>query len=371
MMQHRKFELKPLVLILISISLLLSATFANGAKLIQDTSGNGGLIFDENPGITLLNETISFNLKDSTYMAQANVTVEYEMKNLLEQNQSFDMFFVVPSSGGYESTNPSSVILNGVDITKLSYYKTMRLPSNWKPSLPQDFFKPNNKERYKTHFEGDTAIVISTLRNELDGIIIPISIKANSTAKLLIQYPCEGGYNNLPIFHNTIYNYMYYLTPAKFWNQEPQVTVNVALPDTKHYAVHSSIPMEKVSESSYTAKLDSLPDSEWIFSFVDKEGLIYGTNSSRTRTLITLFISFVFFIIGLLATRRYKSRIYTKLGYILAVAYFYIFKGNIVDGYIGEFILMIPISLVIILIIPIAYHVYYRHKVANKSITRG
>jgi hypothetical protein len=355
---------------MISICLLISTASANGAKPMQDPSGNGGLIFDENPGIALLNETISFNLKDSAYITLANVTVEYEMKNLLEQDQSFDMFFVIPPAGGYDSAALTMVHLNEEDITKQCYYKSMDLPSNWKPAIPMGFIEPFSKESYETHFQGDRGVITGIRGNELNGIHIPISVKANSTIKLHIQYPCAGGYTNSPQYYNSIYNYMYYLTPAKYWEQEPQVTLNVALPESKQYAFHSSIPMEKLSANSYTVKLDKLPDSEWIFSFVDKKGLIYGTNSSKTHTLITLSISLSLLIMGLLASLKLKSRIYTILGYVLAVVYFYVFKGNLVDGYIGEFLLMIPISLIMILIIPVIYYKFCKNNVENESITR-
>lgn len=361
----QNFKYRTLILILISISLLFSIAFANGAKPMQDPSGNGGLIFDENPGIALLKETISFNLKDSSYITRAHVTVEYEMKNLMEQDQSFDMFFVIPPFEGYETTKLLSVNLGEEDITKKSYYKSMKLPNNWLPNLPQGFVEPYSKEKYETRFQGDTGIAIGIRGNELNGINIPISIKANSTIKLLIQYPCEAGYNRTPKFYNTIYNYIYYLTPAKFWNQEPQVTLNIDLPNTTEYAFHSSIPMEKTSRNSYTATMGSLPDSEWIFSIVDKQGLIYGTNSSKNHTLITLFISLVLFIAGLFASRKLNSRIYINMGYILAVAYFYLFKGNIVDGYIGEFLVMVPISITLIFIIPITYHAHCRRKAVS------
>jgi hypothetical protein len=123
--------------------------------------------------------------------------------------------------------------------------------------------------------------------------------------------------------------------------------------------------MDKTSQNSYTATIDSLPDSEWVFSIVEKQGLIYGTNSSKIHTLITLFISLILFIAGLFASRKFKTRIYIKLGYLLAVAYFYLFKGNIVDGYIGEFFVMIPISITLIFIIPITYHVHCRRKTVS------
>lgn len=188
---ERDFYFKTIFFMFISISLLFTIAFANGAKPRQDPSGNGGFIFDENPDVALLNETVTFNLKDSIYITQANVTVEYEMENLLEQDQRFDMFFVIPPFDGYESSIPLSVNLDGENITETSYYKDMSLPNNWKPNIPLGFVEPYSKERYETHFAGDTGAVIGIRGNELNGINIPISIKANSTVKLLIQYSCK------------------------------------------------------------------------------------------------------------------------------------------------------------------------------------
>jgi hypothetical protein len=364
-----KPRLKTLLFISISIALLVSVAFANGAKPIQDPAGNGGLIFDENPGVALLNEIISFDVIDSTYSPQAIVTVEYEMKNLMEQEQSFDMFFVIPPFYGNESATPYKVNLDGKDISLQSSYKDIEGPNNWKPAFPQGLVEPYSQKIYDTNLEDDTGMGRKINPKELTGINIPIYMKANSTSKLIIEYSCAGGFNRRPQFLNTINNFMYYLTPAKYWNQEPLVTLNVKLLSEKEYTLHSNIPLKVVSQNFFTAKLDSLPDSEWVFSFVDRQGLIYGTNDSKTHALITLFISVALCIVTLASSWKFKTRAYAIWGYILAVTYFYLFKGKLVDGYIGEFLVMVPISIILIFVIPISYYTYYKHKAKDSSLT--
>lgn len=343
---------------------------ANGAKPMENPSGNGGLIFDENPGVALSNESITFRVLEADFRTEAKVTVEYELKNLLNQDQSFKMFFVVPPKYYSNSELWFKVLLDGVDITGpgLPNYKSITRPDNWLPKLPEGFIEPYSKRAFHNGLDGDIVTQYRVEKRKIEGIDIPISIKANSTAKLTIEYDCDGGYYNSDEYEKTIYSYIYFLTPARFWNGEPKVKLNVILPSQiTGYRFYSNIPMKKAGKNHYSTELNKLPDHEWAFTFVNSKGLIYGTNSSKLHTNLTIAISILIFFITFVLYKRKGSNAYIVMGYILSIAYLFIFMGKIVDGYIMDTFIWMLLFFVLIIIVPFSYLAINKHASRNIS----
>lgn len=334
--------------------LFFSIAYANGAKPTEDPTGSGGLIFDENSHIALVKEDITFNIHDNEYDSKARVIVNYEMKNTVDEDQSFDMFFVISPILYDTSPTPYSIYLNDVELIN-SYppqYRKMDMPNNWRPKIPAGIVEPYSRKVIDDTLEQDISSNLSSNQDSIYGFDIPMEIKAKSTARLKIIYEYDGGFYKLDEFHNTIYSGLYYMTPASFWEGEPQVSLTLSFPERIHYKIHSNIPLEKSYLNTYTAKLNKLPEHEWVFSFVKTKGLIYGTNSSKVHFYLTLTIALLIYLTGYILARRLHRKDYKVVGYTTALAYFVVFKGKIIDGYIGDTMILMLLFAIFFVIIP-------------------
>lgn len=323
-----------------------AAAFANGAKMFEYPEGQGSFYFDENSNIALLEETVSFSeIEAKGSDPKAKVTVEYSVKNLLDEERNIKMFFVIPPTENFK------VVMDNKDITRSSTYKEIPLPENWLPKFTTRLVEPiSKKELFESNANGHLE--------KANGLEIPLIFSKKGLSHIKIEYVCRGGFYNREKVHTAVYGYVYFLTPAKFWEGEPKVNLNVSLPDTGNYSFYSSIPMQKTSKNTYSAVLSKLPDSEWSFSFTDKSKLIFGTNSTKTHSMLTLLSGFVLFGSLLIASIRFRKRYLRFVGYVLSVGFIFAVLGKVVDGYVGDLLIYALLILVFFILIPVFYLIF-------------
>ncbi|MGE5631050.1 MAG: hypothetical protein ACM3TR_08145 [Caulobacteraceae bacterium] len=67
--------------------------------------------------------------------------------------------------------------------------------------------------------------------------------------------------------------------------------------------------MKEVSKGNFIAELKGLPEYEWVFTYIDNSGFIYGTNNAAVHRKITISISITIYIGFLIASIRLKKAI--------------------------------------------------------------
>lgn len=336
-----------------------SVSYANGAKLYSPPLEQSGIYFDEEPNISLIEENVSFSQQDeNSWNPYCKVTVQYTLKNLAVLEKDIKMFFVIPPSNKY------SVVLENNDITHLCLYKENSFPGNWIPKNSKDIIDPLSKKKLSSYYSnGNTESITKRYEEKIHGIEIPFLIKESGISKLQIEYICSGGFYNGKEVKNAVSGYIYYLTPAKFWDGSPKITLKVNLQGNNMFAFYSNIPMEKISVNSYETTLTELPNYEWLFSYNDKNGLIFGTNDPSIHTKITCFISILLFGFSLLLHRHFNRKWIAPTGYLLAVVFMFLFLGKIIDGYVGDALIYFVLFLLLVIVFPSVYFI-------NKHIKR-
>jgi hypothetical protein len=339
-----KSDLK-IIIVLIILIFNLQLVNANGAKPVDSPEASGGVIFDSNSGISLVEETIEFSQFKESLHSYAKVTVDYELKNLQSKNQQFDILFIIPELDSNEDKEEYKVYANNNDITDSSVYESVEYIENWSPTFSHGLKEPYSEEIYD---EGISA-------RATGGIRIPLTMDGNDRLHLRIEYLCEGGYARLDEYEKTIFSFIYFLTPAEFWSGDPKIKLNIRFPSDEDIAFYSNMPMKEISRNYYTCTLNKLPAYEWMFTYINRSGLIYGTNDSKLHTMITAIISISIYIIALLSYYKLKKRYIINLGYTLSVMYFLIFGGKLNDGNIGDAFLYLFYIVIFIIIVPVSY----------------
>lgn len=176
--------------------------YANGGKPIEDPIDQT-IIFDENSGISLLEETINFKFNDDLY--KAKVVVEYNLKNITNKVQSFNIMFITP----HLQDADFKVRVNNKEIKDVKIEKNIEIPKNWRAIIETQIIEPISKKILNKSY---------TVMNgrPFVGATFPVTIKPNESIKLNITYNSQSGFYRYQETINTVYSQLYYLTPAKF-----------------------------------------------------------------------------------------------------------------------------------------------------------
>lgn len=336
------------------------AVFANGAKLSEQVKSEGIFSFDEDSNIRLVEESVTYNVKSySEHGSKSDVIVNYQLKNLTDENKNIRMFFIISPLSEEQvekSYDPPNfhirdllkVSVNGKEITENCSYKNQAdLPDNWIAIINNKLVDPISKKEKLISEKAEEYY------KKARGVEIPFSLGEYELINLEIQYISSSGYD--ASYYNSVLGYVYYLTPAKFWTGDTKVNLCVNLPQEGSYEFYSNIPMEKVSKNTYKTTMDKLPDYEWSFSFFKKSGISFGTNNNKLHTIYTFILTLIIFNLMLLLSIKLKKRwikeVMRPLAYIVSFAFF---NYNINVSYSWS-ILYALYLLVTAIIIPLIY----------------
>ncbi|MFC4099473.1 hypothetical protein [Paenibacillus xanthanilyticus] len=292
-----------------------SEASANGGALSWPPAGQGPLRFDENSGIALVREKIIYEI-DRERNDIAHVQVEYVLRNGNGGPKDIELLFVTPSFPEEEfHVKEGDRALKKTAITHVQLENWMKREPAREVVEPLSGKVLRYRERSPGTFSGERTDT---------GYSFRLSFTSGEEKTVTMGYTDYGGFHRINVVE-TVHSYLYYMTPASFWEGETAVELEVRVPDGK-YRLHSSIPLTKLDEAAYGAKLDTLPQAEWRLSLVDASGLIYGTNSPIRHNLISLLIV-VLAAGGLFYTamrRRQSLIIAAGAPAIFAYAYFYV-----------------------------------------------
>jgi hypothetical protein len=259
--------------VMIMLMVLPAAASANGGPLFDPATGYGLLRFDEKSNISLVREKVVYNVNkgESYYQDEGEVTVLYELHNRNDAQKEIEVLFLTPSIEGLTVTEGDARI----STSRAGNEK----PFNWRPRAKKTVADPvSGKELSLAH---------SGLGYErAQGTTFPLSFEANETKHIVVHYMEVGGMYDKGVI-NMIYSHLYYLTPAAYWEGKPQVEleVNLYAPGGK---IHSNLPMEQISPTSYKAVFNDLPTEDWYFSYAYPSRLLFPTNVEKDHNLLVL-----------------------------------------------------------------------------------
>ncbi|MFX3635670.1 MAG: hypothetical protein ACE3L7_13245 [Candidatus Pristimantibacillus sp.] len=249
--------------------------YANGGPLYYPASGYGLLQLDEQSNISLVREKVSYTLKGDTSSYQsAEVSVQYELKSGNDFNVTTDVLFIT-------SPTEKLSVIEGNHNLETSLVPNSK-PVNWHAPMKYTVADP---------VSGESLQLSSQANNEAVGNRFSLSFEPNETKHILIQYIETGGMYDKGVI-NTIFSHLYYLTPAKFWDGEPQVELEVKL-SAPNARIHSNLPLEQIDSTTYRTEFNELPEEEWYFSYTYPKRLIFPTNIEKEHNLLTLSTALV------------------------------------------------------------------------------
>jgi len=289
--------MKKITLITMMILLITMPVFANGLPTYEEGENSGMVSIDENSSIQLIEETVIYNIgnvyNDSdSYLwginnqverdITAEITVTYRMKSDVDEDTN--MYFMLPNiDSGY-------ITVDGENLDDIIYTEDVPQSIDWQPSSVQNY------EVRDLTFE--TAQ-------------IPLSFKAGQEKTLVIHYIPSSGYNRSGKNVNGVFDFTYFLTPAKFWLGDTKVNLFVNLDDNVTFK--SNIELSKSSDSSYSTSLDKIPDIEWFLEVSHKNYRIFGTNNAWIHNGILLLL----FLLIYKSHRLFPQSSYKKLARIV------------------------------------------------------
>ena len=337
-----KVKLGSILLILILLLVTYSQIALANAGPITDFHMEQSIIFfDDESNISLVEAKVRFSDFDySGWAPGAKVAVNYTLENKDDFEKDLTIYFVLPAN------DERRIRLNGVDITDNTEYQDIKLPDNWEPMSPAQIVNPESKEVIEayTYFELPPWYSHYNPPYEPKGILIPIKIEGNGKVSIDIEYVSYGGYygGNYRGTINRIYGFLYYLTPAKFWEGDAKLTLEVEFPPNDDYKFYSNIPLEKNEEGLYQTTLNGIPDNEWHFSFFSTEGLMFGTNNPVTEDRIMFFISALIYAPFLILAFLKKKQSIFWIGHILAgtIYLIYFIKVNLPYSFFPPFLMI-------------------------------
>lgn len=294
--------MKRIFLIIIAICLISIPAFGNAASPYERPDSNV-VMFDDDTGIVLREEWVEFTIDENNW--NSRVDVVYDIENVNREDSSLEIMFLAPYFNydtGEIYGDSFKIEVDGIEITEFETKETDDIPVNWNARYTMEIMDPVDDRLLERRLsDGGPAVKDGKTR----GIQFAIDIEKGQERQLSISYESHEGYYSFDDVVNDVYTHLYYITPAKFWNGDPVVNLEIEFPDGG-YEVHSSIDLEKVSNTSYRARLEGLPDEEWTFSYVDTTGLVYGTNTRKMHNVITWSIIALTAVTGLFLRRKNK-----------------------------------------------------------------
>ncbi|NIK78481.1 hypothetical protein FHS15_003619 [Paenibacillus castaneae] len=247
---------------------------ANGGPLYEPADGSGLLQLDEQSNVSLVREKVVFTIPNvsTPHQNEAKVSVQYELNNKNDFIKQLDVLFFTPSSRSLTIMEGNKVIPGSLATDS----KTL----NWYAKPRYTVTDPISGKTMSMHGDG---------KNQTVATRFSLSFEANETKSIVIQYSEIGGMYDKGVI-NTLFFHQYYVTPAKFWEGDPLVELEVNLYKTSD-KLYSNLPMEKTGPSTYTAAFKQLPGEEWYFSYTNPKRLFFPTNIEKDHNLYVLLTS--------------------------------------------------------------------------------
>ncbi len=321
------------ILLILLFFLIPGIVYSNSGPPIVDPIDQS-IIFDEHSGISLVEEWVNVVFKEEYYkdnkelnLSKGYITVKYKLENLDATSKDLDILFLSPE------INSSSIKItkNGEELSSINVEQEPTLPKNWNPDTPKEIIEPLSK---KSLYETPNNIYSPNLN--FTGIKFKVDFEPKQIVTLAISYESASGYYDLHNQASKVHSQIYYLTPASFWEGDSKVNLSVEFPKDSNINLYSNIPLSKTNSNTYTTSLNKIPNSEWVFTFVDSSKLIFRTNN---RTLHNSLV-FIILLMGILVGRVLKKKIHRLYSYLLWILSLIFFIYYIQPSYGSMFLII-------------------------------
>jgi hypothetical protein len=101
-------------------------------------------------------------------------------------------------------------------------------------------------------------------------MVYTVDFPANSERNVSVSYQGVGTMDRRET-RQPVYSFQYLLNPAQHWGSFGNLEIEVITPEEAPYIIDSSIPLTQERVGYYTAKLDRLPEGDFLFSIYHKE----------------------------------------------------------------------------------------------------
>lgn len=343
--------MKKIILIVLSIILVTIPAWGNAGPPSQDPETNM-LYFSDDTGISLIEEWITFTI-DEEWSQRAQVKVRYLLQNINNEEEKIRLMFLGP---GMASDN-AKILSDGKIIEDIRLVESADIPENWESVDDIRIYEPVSGKLLERGFSG---YVRGTYEDK--GYEFSIDIPLGETVELEIEYESDGGYYSYNEVVNDVYTQIYYLTPAKYWEGDAKLNMAVVFPDD-NYEINSNIELEKTDQNTYSTILEEIPEEEWYFHYVSKEGLTFGTNFVKTNNTIAGAIVVMTLALGFFFMKK-KKKALSIIIFLLTIPEFFLFRFS---GYGGLFLLFIGIPIALIAAVTVGIIKLYRYKKDKNS----
>ncbi len=303
---------------------------ANAAA--PDITGVGsGVTFDTYYDIEVTSEVLDIVFDDRT----ATVTATYTMVNLTDSSLDVDTMFILPA----EDIGNSYRCAVTQDGNALAYTTSNYSYADYDTSLTIEDWQYIVENGYEGGEVNDYLLQIATVNYTM-------SFEATATSTIVVSYDTQlGG----AISYSTTVELLYYLTPAQYWADFSNLTINLTL-DENHPSLdksRTSLDFAKTGDCTYQYTSNTLPDTE--LTIVAQQSA--WDRFSSSATVLLLFAGTVVIIMGailcavvvavLLIVRVVK---YSRSSVSVKAKYYYRKRAHIMLIVLGVMLLLFAIG---------------------------
>lgn len=231
--------MKKLLLILSLVLILASGVIVEANMAAPDTSDiASGITFKENNSISVVEETIAIRVKDD----KAQIDVNYKMKNETDTRVVTESMFLSPNI----DTAMTVVKIDGIEV-KYTYERYALYDAD---VTLEDW-------QYVVLSKEDSNNISN---RTVDTILFIMELEAQSQINVQLSYLYTlGGRPNYD--YNVRYGeIVYYLTPAKMWNEFYNLSIDIYLDVDMPLLKSSNLKFIKVEKRHYRYTATKLPE---------------------------------------------------------------------------------------------------------------
>lgn len=240
----KKLLIVMLLLILLCALLLPTVALANSAA--PDFTGVGsGIVFEQYEDVGVVSQVLDIVFDNRN----VTVTATYNMVNNTSSELDVFTMFILPAEHVGSSFSASIYQDNKqLDFSTSNYYvvdyDTTVTLDDWQYIVENGNVDPEGYSDY--------SLQVCTVSYNMH-----FDASANST--VVVEYSTQlGGL----ISYGTTVEFLYYLTPAQYWSDYSNLTINLTLDDNHPRITYSSINFDKTGDYTYVYTCDTLPEQE-------------------------------------------------------------------------------------------------------------
>ncbi|MFZ5945791.1 MAG: hypothetical protein ACOYVD_16995 [Bacillota bacterium] len=303
-----------IVLVFLLILILTPTTWANGGPFVTSGTVNGNIMFIDEPRVEVISEDLWLDVGAEKYsfihnpMVTMDIFVKYYLRNNSQEIITLPIAF--PQEGESENW---LVKINGKEIV---LDERVELTGSLPPEAQVKFEWINTrtgKKETAEYWNWNSIPIYNLFAQTFRVSLVP------GENMLEVNYQARPAYNKR-IGLNPTYRFIYLLAPASNWNSFKDLNVTLNIP-FQHF-LHSSLPLNKVSSSTWQGNFSSLPNENLYLYFTASAGTWGGLADSP-------LYSFLFLMFFLILYKFLIRKTFNKISKITYMLYYIILSASV------------------------------------------